>query len=118
VLEIKIVERINGQWNTLPTPETLSGLIAWAKENFGKNVIMELQTEKEKRYFCGTSQLLADMKKKFPMAMIVDLENGTNLLEYAPDLFAHVLQVFTSEDEAKMAFPDPPPNAVNIKKWW
>ena len=106
MLKMTIKELTNKKWVTYPDPMRTTERVTLAKTFIGKPAIIELATDKCRKFFCGTEDMMKLMQKSFPDSLVMPIEDVTNLYENIPEHFYVALQEFWSPKAADTF--DPP----------
>jgi len=113
-------EGIGQVWGEIPCPELLSEQIALMKSLIGTKTLIKIENDRMICYLCGTENIRDEQQKRMGEKSLTricqDLATAHQMLERSPLTLVYVLQLFSTEAEAKKLFPEAPPEYLEWKQ--
>jgi hypothetical protein len=119
---IEIKEKKGQQWVSL-TPITYPEIKERAKEMWGKDICIKLDTGSLTTYFCGTEKIANDMIRAKKGVIIVRLDQAGEGIDQILEQATEAIAVFDTIEKAQAIFPDPPHESIaatqkDPRVWW
>lgn len=107
-MQLIVKTLVNNKWEEMPIPDAFSEKIAFLKSTAGTPTIIKLTLSYGVVFYCGTEELVVQMRNQYPKAIVQTAEEAHKMIEHDPVIYSYTIWRLVTPKDVKTIFPDKP----------